>query len=112
MTKYTVGDQTVTIGGTTVEVPNPIDTAVEFGDIVAVLLDTGTESPARNNVWAFSPDGNLLWKAEPVRAPANDANTYVSLWVDEGTLWAGDWKGIDYELDPETGCHVDSQFSK
>lgn len=67
--------------------------------------------PEPDNVRAFDRDGSLRWTAEPVHV-GTGTNAYVGLRVEDGELWAPDWKGTDHRLDLDTGEQIDSVFRK
>ncbi|ELZ16280.1 hypothetical protein C478_03687 [Natrinema thermotolerans DSM 11552] len=112
MSIVTTNGRELTIDGKTIELPNQIETVLEINGLAVVLLDTTGRSPARDNVWAFDMDGSLVWKAEPVFEPSNDANTYVQIRREGSDLWASDWKGMEYKLDLQNGKQIEEKFRK
>ncbi|WP_408959992.1 hypothetical protein [Natrinema sp. 74] len=112
MTTVTASGRELTIDGTTIELPNRIETVLEVNGLVLVLLETAGRSSTRDNVWAFDMDGSHVWKAEPVVEPSNDANTYVHIRREGSDLWASDWKGMEYKLDSQNGKQIEKKFRK
>lgn len=112
MTEIQISGQNLTIDGTTIELPKEVQSYVEISGLVVVLLQTEGRSPATNNVWAFTVNGQRKWTAEPVQAASDDANTYVQIKIEDDTLWAADWKGLEYQLNLETGEHIDTKYRK
>lgn len=112
MTEIQISGRTLTIGGTPIELPKEIQSYAEISGLVVVLLQTEGRSPSTNNVWALTRDGQRKWTAEPVQAQSNDTNTYVQIKIEDDTLWAADWKGLEYQLDLETGEHIDTKYRK
>lgn len=112
MSTVTASGRELTIDGTSIKLPNQIETVLQIKGLVIVLLETTWRSPTRDNVWAFDMGGNLVWKAEPVVEPSNDANTYVQIRQEGGDLWASDWKGMDYKLDLQNGKQIEVKFRK
>ena len=112
MNDITTDGRRIVIGENQIPLPAEITSVVQIQDTVVVLLDPDDEVQSDQNVWAFDTDGTLLWKAEKTRSPSNDINCYVKISEDDGNLWAADWKGMEYEIDPSTGKHVSKNFRK
>ncbi|WP_435359580.1 hypothetical protein [Haloarchaeobius sp. DFWS5] len=102
--------RTLHIGDVSVELPAEPAQVRRFGRVVLVRFDSSTEAvDARRNVWAFDGRGDRIWRIDRAVGPNN---TYVDVVDRDGELWAYSWCGIDYRVDPETGEHVDSVFTK
>ena len=112
MTDVTFSGSELTIGTNHVELPRTIESAVEIDEIVAVLLEPVAGTTVAENVRGFGADGRLLWTIESIPSPSRDSNPYVRIRTENGKLWASDWKGMDYLIDPETGRHLDRTFRK
>jgi len=57
------------------------------------------------NVEAYDQDENLVWVIE--EAPdggENQDKAYMNIWLEEDRLVAGNWIGIDYLVDVNTGA--------
>ena len=100
------------IDGERISLPAAAESIVQTQNTVTVLLDSENELVSRRNIWGFDKSGNFLWKAEKVQAPSNDTNCYVKIWKEGKSLWASDWKGMDYQIDLETGEHLNKKFRK
>jgi outer membrane protein assembly factor BamB len=112
MTQVSVDGSEIMIGGSRILLDAPIETFVEVhGNIVVLLIRNKDNSPEKNII-AFDSKGKRLWSLAPPSAPTGDENPYVALKVKDGELWASSWKGMDYRLDPQTGNHLDSNFTK
>lgn len=112
MNTVTTNGRELTIDGISIKLPTQIETVLQIKGLVIVLLETTGRSPAQDNVWAFDMDGNLVWKAEPVVEPSNDANTYVQIRQEGSDLWASDWKGMEYKLDLQSSKQIEERFRK
>ncbi|QLH81922.1 hypothetical protein [Halosimplex pelagicum] len=113
--------RTVEIGDVALTLPHEVETVVEHGDLLVVLLDTLTplaaadrgerDAPvplADRNVLGFDSRGTLRWHVEPV----SEGDPYVSLVDDDGRLRCGNWRGYDCVVDPSTGELTDVTFTK
>ena len=89
-----------------------IDSVVNTDEIVVVLLEPVADTTVAENVRGFGTDGQMLWTIESIPSPSQDSNPYVRIRAENGKLWASDWKGMDYLIDPETGRHLDRTFRK
>lgn len=105
-------DNHLQIGDSEAKFESNIDSVVSVDDVVAVLLEPQGSDPERDNIIAFDQNGTKLWQAEPVRPFASGADCYMRIWEREGELWAGSWGGYEYQIDLETGEHIDSEFVK
>ena len=57
------------------------------------------------NIEAYDQDDNLIWVIE--EAPDGGENrdkAYMNIWLKEDRLVAGNWTGIDYYVDVNTGA--------
>ena len=57
------------------------------------------------NIEAYDQDDNLVWVIE--EAPdggENQDKAYMNMWLEEDRLVAGNWIGIDYLVDVNTGA--------
>ena len=112
MTTIEFNGTELTVGETTIEVSKPIKDAIIMDGFLVVLLEADGQQPAESNVVAYRTDGTVRWYVEPVTAPTNDTNMYVSIWKEGGELWAADWKGTDYKLSKESGSQIETRFRK
>ncbi|WP_049907066.1 hypothetical protein [Halovivax asiaticus] len=99
----------LTIGGTDIEVDHPIGQVLEMEDRVLVLLSPSQDAGRdRQNVLAFSYDGDLLWKSGiPEKS---DRHMFGSLTTEDGDIIGWSWNKHEYRIDPETGELEDRGF--
>lgn len=108
----------LTIDGTEIELPAPISVVLEREDYVIVQLDTlGKESSLdadtyRQNIWRIEPDGTIRWKVVAAEPIEGESAPYTDVWETDNSVWAYNWNGIAYELDPASGDHRDSRLMK
>ena len=112
MTDASVSGSELVLGENRVELPRAIESVVEIDELVAVLLEPAADATVAENVRGFGTDGRMLWTIERIPSPSRDANPYVRIRAENGNLWASDWKGMEYLIDPETGRHLDRTFRK
>lgn len=112
MTEIEHSGNELIIDGESIELPETVDTYVEFDDLAVVLLDTLGKSSYPRNVWAFDTDGDLEWKVEPVEPTAGRDNPYTSVGIEGGDLWAWNWDGHRYRIDASSGEILDRVFTK
>lgn len=112
MTNIEYEGRTLEVNDTEQKLPGDID-AVRLirGKIIVLFTPSSSENESRN-VWAFEPDGSQHWKIESTTGPSEDENPYVQISERNGILWVADWKGTEYEIDIETGDHIDRKLRK
>jgi len=65
-------------------------------------------SPAQN-LYAYSPSGAELWRADAHTTLSTDGYTNF---ISEDPLVVGNFAGYNVTIDPENGKILDSQFTK
>ena len=103
----------IEIDGEAIEFNAPIGDEAEFEEVVVIRLEANLdEYPDRNrNVIGISKDGSISWKI-PAR-PEYDPRQYSGMWTDEdGNLWAFNFDGWAYQIDPSTGAILDKEFHR
>lgn len=112
MTEVTYSGTQLRIEDSTIELPDPVKEYLVIDDVIVVRMDTLAKSGDAQNVWAFEPDGSLLWKIETAEAANNESDPYTSISTKEGRLWSHNWNGYTYEIDLETGRIIDENYVK
>jgi hypothetical protein len=111
------------IDGTVVETPSPVREAFVAGRRIIVLMDHFADlkgpvldikavrnAPKGTNLFCYSSDGILLWKAE---LPAeNDAEDYYYRVSSRSPLVVNSFSSYRCEIDPVTGKIVRKTFFK
>jgi len=90
-------------------VPGRIDSTIKFDDIVVVLFE---QENVDDNICGVNPDGTVEWQIGSTNSPSGDENPYVKIWEKDDELWAADWKGMDYRIDPQNGQKIDKKYRK
>lgn len=109
---------TLRINATEIEFPAVIAEVVEFDDVVVVQLDALGKADRldtevyRRNVRCLERDGRTRWLIERAEPSQGDYQPYTGLWKEAGSVWAYNWNGIAYEVDPTDGSLRDSQLMK
>lgn len=112
MTNVEYDGRTLRIGDIERELPGEIEAVSTIGETVVVRFTPSGPGDESRNVRAFETDGRVRWTIEPPTGPSEDENPYVRIVERTGTLWVSDWKGMDYEIDLETGAHSDRKLRK
>lgn len=109
---------TLRIDATEIELPAAIAEVVELDDAVVVQLDTLCKADRldtevyRRNVRCLERDGRTRWLIERAEPIGGHVSPYTGLWKDDDALWAYNWNGVAYEVDPTDGSLRDSQLMK
>jgi outer membrane protein assembly factor BamB len=75
-----------------------------FEHVFVVILDTGIERGRDFNLVGIdSGDLRVKWVFGGALDSASQYDGVVSVWVEDGRLWAGTWSGMAYQLDHRTG---------
>ena len=107
--------QVLTIGGQQSVLPRVIKNIIVKEDVVIVRMEYYTEKGVNNrNIWAFDRNCNNLWKvpAAPHEVESVGKSTYVSVQDRNDEIWAKNWNGFSYRIDPITGEIIDYRFEK
>ncbi|MWV40747.1 hypothetical protein [Natrialba sp. INN-245] len=111
-------DDTLRLDDIEVTLPAPIGGAVEVDEFVVVQLDTlgaadrlNTEH-YRRNVWGIESDGTTRWRIEAGDRIDGHVKPYTDVWMEDNALWAYNWNGITYKIDPTDGSHCDSRVMR
>lgn len=106
-----------------VDLPYHVDTVLEPGETVVVLLDIHERSQpesvpddprldpdelADRNVLGFDRTGRLKWVVDAVRP----GRSYITIWLERGVLKFQNWGSCQGTIDPATGEILDSYFAK
>lgn len=101
MVKISSSDEQLTIGDINVNLPEPIEEAIEADNSIIVLMDTLAKSNYSRNVWAFDFDGQHRWKIQETDKYDGEIHPYTNISFREGTL--GPTTGMDTRtLSPST----------
>ena len=75
-----------------------------FEDIFIVILDTGVERGNDVNLVGIgTSDLRVKWALGGDLGSPDSYDGFVNVWVKDGKLWAGCWRGTSYELDHQSG---------
>ncbi|MFC4440478.1 MULTISPECIES: hypothetical protein [Natrialbaceae] len=105
-------DNELEIGGESVVLPGPIQNIVTIDDLIIVLFRPPDDEASGRNIRAFDRSGTEQWSVEPATMPTRKSYRYTGLRMEGDELWAYNWKGGDYRIDPSTGKIEDSKLSK
>ena len=112
MTNVDYEGRSLRIGDAERDLPGEIEAVRTLENVIVVRFSPCDPANESCNIQAFETDGSLRWTVEPTIGPSEDENPYVRISDREGTLRASDWKGVEYEIDLETGDHVDRELRK
>jgi hypothetical protein len=111
------------IGGRIVETPWPVREAFELDGRVVALLDQQAHlkvpildiremrnAPRGRNLFCYSPDGRLQWKAE--FPGGDDSEDYYYRISSRSPLKVNSFSSFRCEIDPETGRIIRKEFYK
>lgn len=110
MVEVTHSGDKLSIDGTVVDLPDPVEQIINTGDSVIVLMDTLAKSNHSKNVWAFDLDGSHRWKIEEADQYDGDIHPYTNISFREGILRAHNWNGYTYHISTDTGQIEEKEF--
>lgn len=97
-------DNLLKIGDQSFELEYPVRKILVQDETVLVLLSPPSGENPRDNIVAFSVDGEHLWRISPPTAePTTGAQTYIDLEERNDTVVASNWNGGKYKIDLDTG---------
>ncbi|WP_408959991.1 hypothetical protein [Natrinema sp. 74] len=102
----------IEINGESVVLPGPVQKIVEINELVVVLFRPPPGEISERNIRAYDRSGTKQWSIEPATMPTGESYRYTGLRIEDGELWAYNWKGGDYRIDPFTGEIEDSELAK
>lgn len=104
MTEIDYDENILEIDDRSIELPHPIEDAILVKDIVVVLLFPPRDSPDKaQNVFGLELDGERRWTIDSVIEGSRTPRTYTYIKCEDGQLYADNWNGYRYVVDPETG---------
>jgi len=119
--KFTVHENSLSIGAKKVSFPSTIKQIELFNDIVIVITDY-TESPCNENVWGVNDQGEVVWQVEKVDKIEYEGIEYIGITepysgihkVDDKTARIFNLEGGYFEINPTTGAFIKNiiQFRK
>lgn len=86
-----------------------IKQCIPFGRIYIIREDYHLFPKPHSNIYALSPDGEVIWEAEKVIE--NDAYSNNMTIIDDLIVVAS-WNGFTVKLNPNNGKIVESTFTK
>jgi hypothetical protein len=110
-----INDQVLKISDKIIQLPCKIMTnsrgnpyIIEIENLIIVnIYGKGMENISieemERNIWAFSKNGDLVWKIHPPEVKPYKCNPYTSLTIKNDMVIAGNCGGYDYEIDIKTG---------
>ncbi len=87
----------------------PVVDAIQFGEVLAVLIRPPNGTIYNENVFGVDLFGNILWQIEP-QYPDNVDAAYCGLHSEEGYAVVGNIKDLSLYLDPPTGKIVNRRL--
>ncbi|WP_232685983.1 hypothetical protein [Halobacterium zhouii] len=92
-----------------IEFPDSIGDVLTVDDGYIVRLQTAgkegdyDESIDSRNVVKVRADGTEEWRVERADMIAGEYDPFTGLWTEDGEIWAYNFNGLAYQVDPETG---------
>lgn len=94
-----------------IELPYPVRQIVEIDNLFVIRVEPPINQNFNRNIYCFSNEPELIWVIEEDKFDGEE-NPYVSIFVEDGKLIAGCWKGMDYIVSLETGQISPYKFTK
>ena len=102
------------IGGTEVAVDAPVKQRLEVGNLTIVrvypsdvMLDLYPQDRLNRNVYAYDSSGALVWRIQEAPHGGTDEDkAYMDIRVEKNDLVAGNWIGIDYQVQLKDGMVI------
>ena len=84
--------------------------------VVLLSAQSGPRNPLGKlkgwpNLVRIRPDGTVVWRVAPGQRPS-DRDWWVSVDIEDDTLYANSWSCYRCRLDPESGSVMSSVFTK
>ena len=101
--------RTLEFNNNRVEFPEPIGEVVEIDDGFIVQFQTAGKEDAYDekkdsrNVWKIGSDGAVQWRIERADPYDGEYDPFTGLWKEDGEIWAYNFNGLAYQVDPENG---------
>jgi hypothetical protein len=96
----------------TVMLGQSVRQALSVGDIVVVRYEPEPGKISNENVLGLALDGQLLWQIEKTPHVYEDS-PYTQIGLhDDGSLWASNWDGGSYRLNPLSGAILEMKQGK
>ena len=103
----------VRIGDRTVELPHAVVQQLRLGSLIVLRVEPVPGQLFNRNVFSFDADARLVWQIAESPHGTEPDKPFMDLHVDEqGELFAGNWNGVVYRVDTETGALAVSGFDK
>lgn len=101
----------IIISGTEITMDAPIRQRLEVGGLIIVrvypsdeVLNLYPQEGLNRNVYAYDSSGKLVWRIqEAPHGGAGEDKAYMDIRTDDGNLVAGNWIGIDYQVNLNDG---------
>lgn len=111
--KYELSKGELSIDNNIIGFPYPVAQVIIVSNYVIVRLSVPQEKRFDRNVYALSFDGKAVWQIQEAPHGGNVPKPFMNLRLsEEGRLIAGNWIGVDYEVDLSTGQIRAIRFTK
>lgn len=103
--KWSVEKKCLYIGGKTVATAGPVEKAVEFNNVVVVLIEKDASGLAQDrNVFGFDlQTARQRWQVSRQDWTEGRSNPATALWLEDGKVWLHFWAGLDGYIDITNG---------
>lgn len=100
--------------GKTVEFSYEIEQVISWNDTFLVLVNIPEDSDEINNIFCISEDGEQLWRAEDLNVVREGLLhlPYEAMEMKDDKLYAADFYGRYYTLDPKNGKILEYSLKK
>lgn len=76
---------------------------LNVGDVIVVRLKIPPNIVNNRNILAIDFDGHDIWKIPESPKTSFEDDPYMSLYQEDGGLWARTWSDWAYRIDPDNG---------
>ncbi len=113
MIEFKIENGVLYLDGQPIRLPLPVAEGIGVDNGVAVRLDVPTGQRFNRNVFLVDWTGAVLWQIQESPHGTEDDKPFLNIWLtDDGSLVAGNWSGVDYDVDLASGVIRVRAFSK
>ncbi len=113
MIEFKIDSGTLCLDGKPVRLPLSVTEAVGIDDGVAVRLYVPSGQKFNRNVFLVDGAGVVRWQIQESPHGTEGDKPFLNLWLaEDGSLVAGNWNGVDYDVDLASGALRVRAFSR
>lgn len=101
------------LGDAVVDLPGPVGQIIETSNGAFVRLAPPVGEILNRNVFLVRSDGSIQWQIEESPHGTGADKPFMQIWLaNPSRLCAGNWNGVDYEVDIDTGAIKACAFNR